>query len=195
MNRAWAIPGMDQTREMITAALWSRLKPSAINIVKITAIENARQWKVLMKPKSTSSSSRANLSAISPLDSTIANLSVVMFYAKLAAHSHLMASQYLSPTCRPPTNEKIQGKIRALVVVAIVVGLAAAYMLLSAITTASVRYAHCGPSSLSAQDQYCRIASELLIGGYLALAISVVLIASAIWLRLRIRRPKGDGRN
>jgi hypothetical protein len=48
----------------------------------------------------------------------------------------------------------------------IVLGLTALLMVLTAFSTASLHFGHCGPSSLSSPEQYCRGVSQLLIVGY-----------------------------
>jgi hypothetical protein len=60
-------------------------------------------------------------------------------------------------------------------------------MFATAVSTASLHFGHCGPSSLSAPEQYCRGASQLLIASYIVLLVSVVFAGAAIWLRIKRR--------
>jgi hypothetical protein len=69
----------------------------------------------------------------------------------------------------------------------IVLGLTALLMVLTAFSTASLHFGHCGPSSLSSPEQYCRGASQLLIVGYSVLAASLVFAIAAVWLRVKRR--------
>jgi hypothetical protein len=71
----------------------------------------------------------------------------------------------------------------------LVLGLAGALMVLTAFSTASLHFGHCGPSSFSSPEQYCRGASQLLIAGYGVLLASAVLAAVAVWLRV-VRRGR-----
>jgi hypothetical protein len=59
------------------------------------------------------------------------------------------------------------------------------FMLVTAISTASLHFARCGPSSLPAPQQYCRGASRLLIAGNSVLLASTVFAVVAFWLRIK----------
>jgi hypothetical protein len=74
-----------------------------------------------------------------------------------------------------------------LAVCPVVLGVAGALMVVTAFSTASLHFGHCGPSSLSSPEQYCRGAAELLIAGYGVLLVSAVLAGVVIWLRVRRR--------
>ena len=75
------------------------------------------------------------------------------------------------------------------VVFSVVLGVVGALMVVTAFSTASLHFGHCGPSSLSSPEQYCRGASQLLIAGYGVLLASAVFSGVAIWLRV-IRRGR-----
>ena len=63
-----------------------------------------------------------------------------------------------------------------------VLALAAVFMFITAISTASLHFGHCGPSSLSSPELYCRGASQLLIASYVVFAAAVGLTVITIWL-------------
>ena len=79
----------------------------------------------------------------------------------------------------------------------------AAYLFLSAVTTASLRFGYCGPTSLSHVDPTCRVGEALLLWSYAFGAITVLLAVAALWSYTRsIKRPNhsfkptaGDGRD
>lgn len=74
--------------------------------------------------------------------------------------------------------------IKIIVAFALAFGLASIFMFIVASFTESHRFAHCGPSSLSATSQHCRTASQLFFFGKALFFVSVALAAIAAWLRL-----------
>lgn len=60
----------------------------------------------------------------------------------------------------------------------------------TAFSTASLRFGRCGPSSLSAPEQYCRGASQLLIAGYGVLLASIAFAGVAFLFRIKRRGVK-----
>jgi len=71
---------------------------------------------------------------------------------------------------------------------AVLFGLAGIAMLAAAISTASLRYAHCGPSDLAAVAPACRTGVRLLFGAYALLGVALVLGAASLALLWRDRR-------
>lgn len=69
----------------------------------------------------------------------------------------------------------------------VTLGFIASLMVVIAFSTASLHFAHCGPSDLSLSEQYCRGASQLLIVGYAVFLASVVFAAVAVWFWLKRR--------
>ena len=65
---------------------------------------------------------------------------------------------------------------------------AAAYLFLSAVATASLRFGYCGPTSLDAAEQYCRVGMRLLYISYAVGALALVLAVVAFWLFRRRRK-------
>lgn len=61
----------------------------------------------------------------------------------------------------------------------------AVYLFLSAITTASLRFWYCGPTSLAHQEETCRVGTKLLLLSYGVGAIALVLALATIWLHWR----------
>jgi hypothetical protein len=59
--------------------------------------------------------------------------------------------------------------------------------LLSAQTTAHLRFGECGPSTLEHADSYCRVASRLLYRSFGTLALAAVLLGVGLYLRRRGR--------
>jgi hypothetical protein len=72
-------------------------------------------------------------------------------------------------------------------VTSVTLGFIASLMVVVAFSTASLHFAHCGPSDLSSPEQYCRGASQLLIAGYVVFLASVVFAAAAGWLWVKRR--------
>jgi LPXTG-motif cell wall-anchored protein len=66
--------------------------------------------------------------------------------------------------------------------------LATAYVFLSAITTASLRFGYCGATSLDAAEQYCRIGLQLLYLSYVLVGLTLLLIGLTVWLFWRRRK-------
>jgi hypothetical protein len=69
--------------------------------------------------------------------------------------------------------------------------LAGGYMFLSAISTASLRYHYCGPTSLDHVEPACRIGTKLLLASYGLGALAFLLAVGACWLSWR-RRAGSD---
>ena len=67
--------------------------------------------------------------------------------------------------------------------------LAAAYLLLSATASASLRHWRCGPSSLDHPEAWCQTGTKLLLASYGAGALTLLLVVLALWLHTR--RLKG----
>ena len=65
-----------------------------------------------------------------------------------------------------------------------------AYLFLSALATAHLRFSYCGPTSLEAPEQYCRIGTQLLYGSYAVGALAIGLGVATI----RLYRQKSRGR-
>ena len=65
----------------------------------------------------------------------------------------------------------------------------AAYLFLSAITTASLRFWYCGPTSLEHTEPACRVGTKLLLMSYGVGVLALALAAVAIWIHWR--RYKG----
>jgi H+/Cl- antiporter ClcA len=70
------------------------------------------------------------------------------------------------------------------------VGVAGLAALVVAIGMASVRYAHCGPSTLDAAQAACRTATQVLAAAYLLLSVALVLGAACLTLLWRLRRER-----
>ena len=64
------------------------------------------------------------------------------------------------------------------------------FMVATAFSTASLHFGRCGPSNLSAPEQHCRGASQLLIAGYGLLLASIVFAGVALLLRIKRRGVK-----
>ena len=62
---------------------------------------------------------------------------------------------------------------------------AGSWYILSALVTADMRFAHCGPSTIDHVEMYCRVASRLLYQGYGALFAAVVLAVVLVVRRKR----------
>ncbi|MGO4549566.1 hypothetical protein AB4059_00460 [Lysobacter sp. 2RAF19] len=72
--------------------------------------------------------------------------------------------------------------------------LVTAYVFLSAIATASLRFGVCGPSWLDAPDQFCRIGTQRLLLSYTLGAVTLLLVGVTAWLFWRRRiGPMEDG--
>ena len=65
--------------------------------------------------------------------------------------------------------------------------LASAYLFLCAAASASMRFWHCGPTSLDAPEPYCRAGAEFLVASYATVGISIALLVLAMWFRRRNR--------
>jgi hypothetical protein len=66
--------------------------------------------------------------------------------------------------------------------------LATAYVFLSAVTTASLRFGSCGPTSFDHAEQYCRIGRQLLLFSYALGAFTLLLVGVTVWLSRRRRK-------
>lgn len=67
--------------------------------------------------------------------------------------------------------------------------IAAVWVGLSAVTTASLRFGQCGPSSLASAEAYCQAGARLL---YIACGLGALAIVTgvlALWIRRRASRP------
>jgi hypothetical protein len=73
------------------------------------------------------------------------------------------------------------------VITSVTLGFIASLMMVVAFSTASLRFAHCGPSDLSSPEQYCRGAAQLIIAGYAVFSASVVFAAAVVWLWFKRR--------
>ena len=62
---------------------------------------------------------------------------------------------------------------------------AGSWFMLSALVTADMRFAHCGPSTIDHVEMYCRVASRLLYQAYGALFAAVVLAVVLVVRRKR----------
>jgi uncharacterized PurR-regulated membrane protein YhhQ (DUF165 family) len=67
-------------------------------------------------------------------------------------------------------------------------GVSAAFLLVSAVSTATLRFGQCGASSLDHAEPYCRVGEKLLLLSYASGAASVVLGILTLWLYTRLRR-------
>jgi membrane protein implicated in regulation of membrane protease activity len=68
----------------------------------------------------------------------------------------------------------------------------AAYLFLSAIATASLRFWYCGPTSLDHPEAACRIGTKLLLLSYVVGVLAAALAAAAIWLHWRRRKGSNN---
>lgn len=71
-------------------------------------------------------------------------------------------------------------------------GLVAAYLWVAAVSTASLRFGHCGPATADAPEQYCRVAVRVLHQSYWLGLLALALAILAIWVRTS-RRKRGAG--
>ena len=62
---------------------------------------------------------------------------------------------------------------------------AASWFMLSALVTADMRFAQCGPSTIDHLEMYCRVASRLLYQAYGALFAAVVVVIVLVVRRKR----------
>jgi hypothetical protein len=69
---------------------------------------------------------------------------------------------------------------------------AAAYIFLSAIATASLRFAYCGATTLEAPEQYCRMGTKLLYLSFALGALTLALVAVTLWLFWRRRKGSNN---
>ena len=72
---------------------------------------------------------------------------------------------------------------------ALATALAAAYVFLSAVSTASLRFGACGPTSLNHAEQYCRVGTQLLLFSYALGVCALFLVGVTVWLFRRRRSP------
>jgi len=68
--------------------------------------------------------------------------------------------------------------------------LAAGYVFLSAVSTASLRFGACGPTSLDHAEQYCRVGTQLLQFSYALGVCALFLVGLTVWLSRRRRTPR-----
>ena len=66
--------------------------------------------------------------------------------------------------------------------------LATGYLFVSATASASLRFWHCGPSSLEHPEAWCRTGTYLLLGSYGAAALTLLLGVTTLWLHTRRAR-------
>lgn len=92
------------------------------------------------------------------------------------------------------TPARLRGVLRAFRL-AIIAALAGFSLLAAAILVAGARYGDCGPSTLQASLETCRLGARLLLGAYAVLSVALVLGATSLSLlwrdRRRHRRPGG----
>ena len=74
-------------------------------------------------------------------------------------------------------------------IVCVGAAIAAVWVGLSALTTASLRFGQCGPSSLAAAEAYCQAGARLLYVAYGLGALALVTGVLALWIRRRASRP------
>jgi hypothetical protein len=67
-------------------------------------------------------------------------------------------------------------------------GAVAAFLFVSAVSTASLRFGHCGATTLDHADPYCRVGEKLLLLSYASGTVSVLLGILTLWLYTRMRR-------
>ncbi|MEA9588421.1 hypothetical protein VC279_01205 [Xanthomonas sp. WHRI 10064A] len=70
--------------------------------------------------------------------------------------------------------------------------MATGYIFVSAVATASLRFGYCGPTSLDAAEQYCRIGMQLLYLSYALAGLTATLIGTTIWLHWRRRKGSNN---
>lgn len=70
-------------------------------------------------------------------------------------------------------------------IVSVGAAIAAVWVGLSAVTTASLRFGQCGPSSLAAVEAYCQAGARLLYIAYGLGALAIVTGVLALWIRRR----------
>jgi hypothetical protein len=77
----------------------------------------------------------------------------------------------------------------------LIVGISAAlsalvtgYLFLSATASASLRFWHCGPSSLDHPEAWCRTGTHLLLASYGSAALTLLLAVATLWLHTRRAR-------
>jgi hypothetical protein len=68
----------------------------------------------------------------------------------------------------------------------------AAFLLVAAVSTASLRFGYCGPATADAPEQYCQVAVRLLHQSYVVGLLAVVLGVVAVWAWAK-RRKRGVG--
>lgn len=73
---------------------------------------------------------------------------------------------------------------------ALATALAAAYVFLSAVSTASLRFGACGPTSLNHVERYCRVGTQLLLFSYALGVCALFLVGLTVWLFRRRRPPR-----
>ena len=74
-------------------------------------------------------------------------------------------------------------------------GVSAAYFFAAALATASLRFGYCGPTSLSAKEQYCRIGTQLLYLSYALAGLTLALAITTWWLHRRRRQGANNSFN
>jgi len=70
--------------------------------------------------------------------------------------------------------------------------MATAYVFLSAVATASLRFGYCGATSVDASEQYCRIGMQLLYFSYALSLFTLVLVGLTVWLFQRRRKASNN---
>jgi len=69
-----------------------------------------------------------------------------------------------------------------LCIAALIVGLLGIWWLLSAHTTAHLRFGHCGPTALDHPEVYCQVGMRLLYRSYVTLAVAVALFIAGVYI-------------
>lgn len=72
--------------------------------------------------------------------------------------------------------------------VSLAAAIASAWVGVSAVATASLRFGRCGPSSLDAAEAYCQAGARLLYVAYGLDALAIVAGVLALWIRRRTPR-------
>ena len=73
-------------------------------------------------------------------------------------------------------------------IVSLGASIAAVWVGLSAVTTATLRFGQCGPSSLDAAQAYCQAGARLMYVAYGLGVLAVVAGVRALWIRRRAAR-------
>jgi len=82
--------------------------------------------------------------------------------------------------------------VSALWLASVASALVGGYMFLSAISTASLRYHYCGPTSLDHVAPACRMGTKLLLASYGVGALAFLLAVGAVFLSWRRRKGSNN---